>query len=49
VGGDVPVDSDVLLMTDFINLKIKLTQSFRDVHIFIHVSDHSNMFFKKST
>jgi hypothetical protein len=32
VGGDVPVDSDALLVTDFMNLKIKLTQSFRDTH-----------------
>jgi hypothetical protein len=29
VGGDVPVDSDALLMTDFVNLKIKSAQSFR--------------------
>jgi hypothetical protein len=29
VGGDVPVDSDALLMTDFVNLKIKPAQSFR--------------------
>jgi hypothetical protein len=27
--GDVLVDSDVFLMTDFMNLKIKSTQSFR--------------------
>jgi hypothetical protein len=32
VGGDVPVDSKVLLVTDFVNLKIKPTQSFRDAH-----------------
>jgi hypothetical protein len=32
VGGDVPVDSEVLLMTDFINLKIKSAQSFEGVH-----------------
>jgi hypothetical protein len=32
VGGDVPIDSDMLLMTDFINFKIKLTQSFRINH-----------------
>jgi hypothetical protein len=45
VGGDVPVDSESLLVTDFMNLKIKLVQSFegahRDkmcVHIFIRVN-----------
>jgi hypothetical protein len=32
VRDDVPVDSETLLMTDFINLKIKSTQSFRCVH-----------------
>jgi hypothetical protein len=29
VGDDISVDSDVLLMTDFINIKIKSAQSFR--------------------
>jgi hypothetical protein len=45
VGGDVPVDSEVLLVTDFVNLKIKSAQSFRGahkgrvcVHVFIGVS-----------
>jgi hypothetical protein len=28
VGGDVSVDNETLLMIDFINFKIKLTQSF---------------------
>jgi hypothetical protein len=32
VGGDVPVDSEVLLVTDLVNLKIKLAQSFRHAH-----------------
>jgi hypothetical protein len=32
VGGDVPIDSNVLLMTDFVNLKIKPTQSFECSH-----------------
>jgi hypothetical protein len=32
VGGDVPVDSETLLVTDFMDLKIKLTQSFKDGH-----------------
>jgi hypothetical protein len=45
VGGDVPVNSEVLLVTDFVNLKIKLTQSFICahksrvcVHVFIGIS-----------
>jgi hypothetical protein len=33
VGGDVLVDSDVLLVIDFVNLKIKSTQSFECAHI----------------
>jgi hypothetical protein len=32
MGGDVPVDSDTLLMTDFVNLKIKSAQSFEGAH-----------------
>jgi hypothetical protein len=32
VGDDVPVDSDALLVTDFVNLKIKPAQSFRGAH-----------------
>jgi hypothetical protein len=50
VGGDVPVDSDALLVTDFMNLKIKPTQSFgcahRDrmcVRVFIGVSARTCM------
>jgi hypothetical protein len=50
VGGDVPVNSKSLLVTDFMNLKIKLTQFFRGVHmnrmcirIFIEVSAHMRM------
>jgi prephenate dehydrogenase len=50
VVGDVPVDSDVLFMTDFMNLKIKPVQSFRNVHknrvsihVFIGVSAHTYM------
>jgi hypothetical protein len=45
VGGDVPVDSDTLLMTDFVNLKIKPAQFFGGAHrgriyvrVFIEVS-----------
>jgi hypothetical protein len=40
VRGDVFIDNDALLVTDFINLKIKLTQSFRYVHknrVYVHV------------
>jgi hypothetical protein len=33
VEDDVPVDSESFLMTDFVNLKIKLSQSFRYAHI----------------
>jgi hypothetical protein len=32
VGDDVPVDSETLLVTDFVNLKIKSVQSFKDAH-----------------
>jgi hypothetical protein len=45
VRGDIPVDSDALLVTDFVNLKIKSAQSFRGAHrnrmcvrVFIEVS-----------
>jgi hypothetical protein len=48
VGGDVPIDNDALLVIDFANLKIKLTQSFRGthrgrvcVHMFIGVNAHT--------
>jgi hypothetical protein len=48
--GDLPIDSEALLMTDFVNLKIKSAQSFRDahrdrmcVHVFIGVSTHMCM------
>jgi hypothetical protein len=32
MGCDVPVDSESLLVTDFVNLKIKSIQSFRCIH-----------------
>jgi hypothetical protein len=32
VGGDVPIDSETFLVTDFVNLKIKPTQSYEDAH-----------------
>jgi hypothetical protein len=45
VGGDVPVDSEAFLVTDFVNLKIKPARSFgcahrgrMYVHVFIGVS-----------
>jgi hypothetical protein len=47
---DIPVDSETLLVTDFMNLKIKPTQSFGGAHrgrmyvrIFIRVSAHMCM------
>jgi hypothetical protein len=50
VGGDVPVDSEILLVTDFMNLKIKPPQCFRCAHkgrvcvcVFIGVSAHTCM------
>jgi hypothetical protein len=50
VGGDVSVDSETLLVTDFMNLKIKLAQSFRGDHrgrvcvrVFIGVSARTCM------
>jgi hypothetical protein len=49
-GGDVSVDSETLLVTNFMNLKIKPTQSFRDVprdriyvHIFIEINTHTSI------
>jgi hypothetical protein len=50
VGGDVPINSDALLVTDFMNLKIKPTQSFGGAHrdkmcvrVFIGVSARTCM------
>jgi hypothetical protein len=50
VGDDVPVDSDALLVTDFMNLKIKPAQSFGCAHrgrvcvrVFIGLSAHTCM------
>jgi hypothetical protein len=40
VGGDISVDSEALLVTDFMNLKIKLAQSFRGAHmgrVYVHI------------
>jgi hypothetical protein len=33
VGGDVPVDSEVFLVIDFVNFKIKSAQYFRVTHM----------------
>jgi hypothetical protein len=38
--GDVPIDSETLLMTNFVNFKIKSTQSFECAHrdsVCVHV------------
>jgi hypothetical protein len=50
VGDDVFVDSETLLVTDFMNLKIKPAQSFRGtnrgrvcVHVFIRVGARTCM------
>jgi hypothetical protein len=50
VGGDVPIDSETFLVTDFVNLKIKPHQSFRGAHkdrvcvyVFIGMSAHMCM------
>jgi hypothetical protein len=44
-GGDVSVDNESVLVTHFMNLKIKSAQSFRCgrvyVHVFIRMSDHT--------
>jgi hypothetical protein len=40
VRGDVLINNETLLMTDFVNLKIKLTQSFECAHIdrvYVHI------------
>jgi hypothetical protein len=50
VKDDVPVDSETLLMTDFMNLKIKPARFFRGtntdrmcVHVFIGVGAHTHI------
>jgi hypothetical protein len=56
VGDDVTVDSEVLLVIDFMNFKIKSAQSFRCAHmgrvcvrVFIEISAHTcyTVFLKK--
>jgi hypothetical protein len=49
VGDDVFVDSETLLVTDFVNLKIKPTQSFKDAHrdgvcVYIHRGECSYVY-----
>jgi hypothetical protein len=49
VGGDVPVDSEALLVTDFMNIKIKLAQSFKDAHsgkicVCVYMSEYSYVY-----
>jgi hypothetical protein len=50
VGGDIPIDSEMSLVTNFVNLKIKSAQSFEGthrgrmcVHVFIGVSARTCM------
>jgi hypothetical protein len=46
VKDDVPVDSETLLITEFVNLKIKSTQSFECVYrdkVFMRESTHTCM------
>jgi hypothetical protein len=50
VRGDVPVDNEMFLVTDFMSIKIKPTQSFKGAHsdsmcirVFIGVSAHTCM------
>jgi hypothetical protein len=49
VGDDVPIDSEIFFVTDFVNLNIKSTQSFRCAHrgqmcAYIHKSDYSYVY-----
>jgi hypothetical protein len=46
---DVFIDSEILLMIDFVNLKIKPTQSFKNAHrgnayVCVHRSEYSYMY-----
>jgi hypothetical protein len=56
MGDDVPIDSETLLVTEFMNLKIKTAQSFRGVsrdkmcvHVFVEVSARMLCFFEKKS
>jgi hypothetical protein len=49
VEDDVPVNSKSFLVTDFMNLKIKLAQSFKSTHrdkicMFIYRSEYSSVY-----
>jgi hypothetical protein len=47
VGDDVPVDSETLLMTDCVNLKIKPAQSFGCAYrskVYVHVFEYSYVY-----
>jgi hypothetical protein len=47
VGGDASFDSETLLVTDFVNLKIKPTQSFGCVHrgrVCVHMDEYSYVY-----
>jgi hypothetical protein len=51
VGDDAPIDNESFLVTDFVNIKIKPTQSFRDayrgsvyVRVFIEISAHMSIY-----
>jgi hypothetical protein len=51
VRDNIPIDSETLLVTDFVNLKIKPTQSFKVVYrvriytrILIEMSAHDSVF-----
>jgi hypothetical protein len=50
MGGDIPIDSETFLVIDFMNLKIKSSQSFecarKDsvcIHMFIEMNAHMSM------
>jgi hypothetical protein len=49
VRDDVSINNNTLLMIDFMNLKIKLTQSFILFLFLKEFRQHSNMFFYKSS
>jgi hypothetical protein len=50
VGDNVSVDSEMFLITNFINFKIKSTQSFKNTHInMMCVYTHTSMLKKRRT
>jgi hypothetical protein len=44
VGGDVSIDSETILMIDFMNLKIKSAQSFKGAYTYVHRSECSYVY-----